>query len=407
MAYKITHPTKKIHSVLNLPFSKSISNRILIIRALCKESFNIENLSNSDDTKVLQNALQQNETEIYVGHAGTSSRFLTAYLANKKGSYVLKGSDRLHERPIGILVESLKELGAKIEYLEKPNCLPLKIDGQTLNGGKIEIDGSISSQFISALLMIAPTLKNGLEINIVGDLVSRPYVQMTLNLMEQCGINYSWQENSITIASQLYKGQEFTVEADWSAVAFHYQIAGLAKQSKLVLKGLFKDSVQGDQAIIDVMEPIGLKHVFMKPMFHIIKAFAQTQHLEFDFNKCPDLAQAVTVYCAAKGIAGTFTGLQTLKHKETDRIQALKNELKKVGVLVQPIGEDGLNVRGQIDLKAKPVFDTYKDHRMAMCLAPLALVLEEVVINEPEVVSKSYPTYWEHLRDMGFVIEEV
>jgi len=406
MAYKITHPTKKIKAVLALPFSKSISNRVLIIQALCKQSFRINNLSDSDDTKVLKEALALNKTDIYVGHAGTSSRFLTAFLANRSGEFTLRGSDRLHQRPIGILVDCLRSLGAEIEYLEQDGCLPLKINGKQLVGEIVKIDGSISSQFISALLMIAPVLENGLQLKIEGDLVSKPYVQMTLNLMEEFGIEYTWQQNKITIAQQAYKAFDFTVEADWSAVAFLYQMADFAQQCKLVLKGLFSYSIQGDQAIIEIMDELGMKHVYMKPMFHIIKAYTQTNHLKYDFTACPDLAQAVTVFCAAKEIEGTFTGLQTLKHKETDRRKALQIELAKVGVNVEVVGDNGLKINGKMNFTSSPTFDTYNDHRMAMCLAPLALILPEITINDPQVVSKSYPTFWSDMREMGFVIEE-
>lgn len=408
MQYKLTHPIKKIDAVVDLPTSKSISNRLLIIRALCRENFTINKLAASDDTQLLLKALKLDEPKVDVGAAGTSSRFLTALLAITKGNWYLYGTERLHNRPIQTLVNALKSLGAEINYAEKDGFLPLEINGKTLEGGSINIAGTISSQFISALLMIAPTLKNGLQLNIEGELVSTPYVQMTLKLMQAFGIEYTWEGNQIIITPQLYKAKEYTVEADWSAASYFFTIAALAKQSKLLLDGLFKSSVQGDQVIQQISEQIGVKSFFMQPYFHLIKAGIKTDKLIYDFTECPDLAQTVAVYCAALGIPAQFTGLQTLRKKETDRISALQNEFAKVGVTFTSNDDVYFELSGKANPNLPtPVFETYEDHRMAMAFAPLALVLPEIIIKEPMVVSKSYPHFWDDLKKIGFVVEEL
>jgi len=408
MQYKISHPTKTVNALLKLPTSKSISNRLLIIRALSGADFPIHQLSDSDDTKALLDALELANPIIDVGAAGTSSRFLTAFLSITQGEWELRGSERLHQRPIKILVDTLQELGADIRYKEKSGFLPLLINGKNLQGGAVKISGGISSQFISALLMIAPVLQNGLTVEIEGELVSKPYVLMTLSLMKDFGIEHTWEGNIITIPNQTYKAIEYTVEADWSAASYYFSVASLAKQSKLLLDGLFPKSLQGDQAIQAIVEQLGIRSFFMQNWLHLIKAYPTTEHLVFDFTECPDLAQTVVVLCAALGIPATFNGLQTLRRKETDRIAALQIELAKVGV--QFISEDDIHfqVKGQISMPSEtPIFKTYEDHRMAMSFAPLALMLPEIIIDEPMVVSKSHPLFWEHLEEMGFVIEHI
>lgn len=414
MQYRVTHPTKTINTVIDLPTSKSISNRLLIIRALCQQNFTIHKLANADDTQLLLNALKLNNSKVDVGAAGTSSRFLTALLAITEGDWHLCGTERLHNRPIQTLVNALKSLGADIAYAEKEGFLPLNIKGKTLEGGSIKIAGTISSQFISALLMIAPTLKKGLQLNIEGQLVSTPYVLMTLKLMQEFGIAYNWTGNQINIAPQLYKAQEYTVEADWSAASYFFTIAALAKQSKLLLDGLFKNSVQGDQVMQKIAAQIGIKSFFMQNYLHLIKANPASSKLIYDFTECPDLAQTVAVFCAALGLPAQFTGLQTLRRKETDRIAALQNELGKVGVTFTSSDDVyfELNGKASADLSNSkmpqtPIFETYEDHRMAMAFAPLALVLPEIIIEDPMVVSKSYPHFWDDLKKMGFEVEEI
>ncbi len=406
MQYNISHPTKKINALLKLPTSKSISNRLLIIRALSGHNFPIHQLSNSDDTRVLLDALALKQPIIDVGAAGTSSRFLTAFLSITKGEWELRGSERLHQRPIKILVDTLQQLGADIHYKEQPGFLPLIISGKSVEGGEVNISGGISSQFISALLMIAPVLQNGLSVQIEGELVSKPYVQMTLSLMNDFGIEHTWKDNRITIANQAYKSLSYTVEADWSAASYYFSMAALAKQSKLLLDGLFPQSLQGDQAIQQIAAPLGIRSFFMQNWLHLIKAQPSTQHLRYDFTECPDLAQTTVVLCAALGVPATFTGLQTLRRKETDRIAALQNELAKVGVTFDSEDDVHFNVKGQVEMPDQvPVFKTYEDHRMAMSFAPLALVLPAIIIEDPMVVSKSHPQFWEHLKAMGFEVQ--
>lgn len=408
MQYKITHPTKKVDALLELPTSKSISNRLLIIRALSDVNFKIHKLSESDDSAVLLKALQLYNPVIDVGAAGTSSRFLTAFLAITKGEWELRGSERLHQRPIKILVETLQQIGADINYKEQHGFLPLLINGKTLEGGQVKISGTISSQFISALLMIAPVLKNGLQVEIEGELVSKPYVLMTLELMRAFDIKYSWQENKIEIPPQKYKATDFTVEADWSAASYYFAVSALAKQSKLILNGLFNNSVQGDNAIQQIMDLVGLRSFFMSHLFHLIKAYSTVDRLVYDFTECPDLAQTVVVICAALGLPASFTGLQTLRRKETDRIAALQNELAKIGVGFTSTDDVNFELSGKIAIPNEtPIFKTYEDHRMAMSFAPLALVLPEIIIEDPMVVTKSHPAFWEHLAAMGFTIETV
>jgi len=402
MQYKISHPSKKINALLKLPTSKSISNRLLIIRALSGYSFPIHQLSNSDDTEALLNALTLKQAIIDVGAAGTSSRFLTAFLSITEGEWELRGSERLHQRPIKILVDTLLQLGADIQYKEKPGFLPLLIKGKKIAGGTVSISGAISSQFISALLMIAPVLQKGLTLQIEGELVSKPYVQMTLSLMKDFGIAHNWKDNQITIPNQSYKSTEYTVEADWSAASYYFTIAALSNQSKLLLDGLFPQSLQGDQAIQNITEQLGIRSFFMQNWLHLIKAYPTTKHLNFDFTECPDLAQTIIVLCAAMGMPASFTGLQTLRRKETDRIAALQTELAKVGVQFTSDDDIYFHIKGKISTPSQiPVFKTYEDHRMAMSFAPLALVLPEIIIEEPMVVSKSHPQFWEHLEEMG------
>lgn len=408
MQYKISHPTKKVNALLKLPTSKSISNRLLIIRALSGSTFPIHQLSVSDDTKALLQALALSNPTIDVGAAGTSSRFLTAFLSITNGEWELRGSERLHQRPIKILVDTLQELGADIRYKEKSGFLPLLINGKNLEGGDVKISGGISSQFISALLMIAPVLQKGLTIEIEGDLVSKPYVLMTLSLMNDFGIEHTWEENIITIPNQAYKAVEYTVEADWSAASYYFTVAALAKKSKLLLDGLFPKSLQGDQAIQTISEQLGIRSFFMQNWMHLIKAYPATNHLVFDFTECPDLAQTVVVLCAAMGIPATFNGLQTLRRKETDRIAALQIELAKVGAEFTSKDDVHFEVKGKITAPVEtPIFHTYEDHRMAMSFAPLALVLPEIIIEEPMVVSKSHPLFWDHLKAMGFTVENL
>ena len=385
MNYKISHPTKVVECEIDLPTSKSISNRLLIIRALCEESFEIENLSDSDDTKSLIHSLNTLENTIDVAHAGTTFRFLTSYLAIQNGTeFILTGSDRLKERPIKELIEVLKMIGAKIEYLENEGFAPLKISGSKLKGGFVDIDGGISSQFISSILLISPVLQNGMQLKINSDLVSKPYIEMTLKLMSEFGIHWEWNENKIEITPQKYVGKNIKIESDWSAVTFWFEIAALAEKCNIKLNGLFKESIQGDKKVVKLFEKLGVASVFKNNQLILTKNGENSLPTEIDLLETPDMYQSLKCTLSALSLNPKITGLQTLKDKETNRMIAVKNELEK--------------------LKSSKEIETYKDHRMAMSFAPLCLKFGELQINNSEVVSKSYPNFWEDLKTGGFTI---
>ena len=385
MNYKISHPTKVVECEINLPSSKSISNRLLIIQALCKEKFEIENLSTSDDTINLQKALSSKENIIDVGHAGTSFRFLTSYLSIQNGKeFILTGSDRMKERPIKELVSVLQKMGVKIEYLEKEGFPPLKIIGTELEGGEIEIDGGISSQFITSILLIAPTLKDGIQMKINEELVSKPYVEMTLKLMNYFGIESDWTNNVITIKNQKYIYKDYAVEADWSAASFWFEIASLSDRCNIKLNGLQENSIQGDKKVIEIFNNLGVNSTFENEKLILTKNQTIFPFQRYDLIETPDLYQPLRCTFFSKNIEANFSGIQILKDKETDRIMSVETELKKI---------NSINI-----------IDTYKDHRMAMSFAPLCLKFGEVQINDVEVVSKSYPYFWEDLKKAGFTI---
>jgi 3-phosphoshikimate 1-carboxyvinyltransferase len=400
---------RQIRGTIELAGSKSIANRALIIRALCKDPFPIHRIANANDTQLMQ-ALIESQTELRdAGPAGTTFRFMTAYLSLQAGAQVLTGTERMKQRPIGLLVNALKSLGADIQYLEKEGYPPLKINAPSRDFGKnnkVAIPADTSSQYVSALLMIAPTLPNGLELSLVGDIVSRPYLEMTLSLMKYFGISYEWKDQTIHIAPQEYVGRPFTVEADWSAASYHYALAAFADEVDLQLNGLFEESVQGDAVLAGMMTHFGVQTSFNEAGVRLTKkGQATTAPFKKDFLYCPDLAQTLAVICAGTGMEGHFTGLQTLRIKETDRIAALQTELKKVGVGFNenPERKDWFVVAGKVHFQQTPSFATYEDHRMAMAFAPLAL-FHEIDIEEPEVVGKSYPDFWKDLKSLGFDI---
>ncbi|MBT7481460.1 MAG: 3-phosphoshikimate 1-carboxyvinyltransferase [Flavobacteriales bacterium] len=385
MNYKISHPTKVVNCEIDLPSSKSISNRLLIIKALCKEKFLIKNLSESDDTILLKNALNSKEKTINVSHAGTSFRFLTSFLSIQKGKeFILNGSDRMKERPIKELVNSLEGLGVKIEYLEKEDFPPLKIIGTEIDGGEIEIDGTISSQFISSLLLIAPNLKNGLILKIKGKLVSKPYVLMTLKLMGEFGINWTWNKDVITILKQEYVAKNYTVESDWSAATFWFQSASLSEKCKIILRGLNEESIQGDSACKKIFKDLGVDSVFKNGDLILTKNKRISPSETYNLIETPDIYQSLKCTLFTLNKDSEFTGIQTLRNKETDRIAAVENELLK--------------------LNTPKIIETYNDHRMAMSFAPLCLKFGELQISNPGVISKSYPNYWKDLKKGGFKI---
>ena len=385
MNYKVSHPTKIVNCEIDLPASKSISNRLLIIQALCKQDFEIKNLSDSDDTLGLQKALVNDTKTIDVGASGTTFRFLTAYFSTQVGKdFILTGTDRMKERPIKELVDALQSLGAEIEYVEKEGFPPLRIKGINLKGGEITIDGTISSQFISALLLIAPTLKNGLNFKIEGKIVSKPYIKMTLKLMQEFGVDSSWNGNRIEVNPQNFIAKNFEIESDWSATSFWYEIAALSKSCNIKLNRLSENSIQGDKKVSELFSKLGVNSEFANNSLILTKSANCSFLKEIDLLETPDLYQPLKCTLFAVNNNPEIRGIQTLKSKEADRIMAMENELEK--------------------LNTSNIIETYKDHRMAMSFAPLCLKFGKIQINNIEVVSKSYPNFWKDLEKGGFKI---
>lgn len=407
MKYQITAPKSPIYTDIKLPASKSISNRALILKALSNSSFPIENLSDCDDTRVMVEAFSSKDNIFDIGAAGTSMRFLTAYLSKKPGEWIITGSERMQQRPINTLVEALNTLGAHIEYLKNQGFPPLKIKGSALDGGDIFLSGGISSQFISALLMIAPTMEKGLTLHLEGNIISVPYIKLTLRMMEQFGVKCDWEGNVIKIFPNEYKPIPYLVESDWSAASYWYSIAALSTDARIELKGLFKDSGQGDSKVADLFMDLGVETEFTQEGVILTKTNRIAKKLFHNFINEPDLAQTFVVTCCMMGVPFLFTGLQTLKIKETDRIEALKAEMKKLGYIITDSQNSILEWDGErCEPDANPIIATYEDHRMAMAFAPAALKIDNLLIAEPMVVTKSYPYYWEDLRKAGFSVEE-
>lgn len=407
MKYKISKSDKQLKGEITLDGSKSISNRALIIRALSGLDFPIHELGDSQDTQTLIRLLESDEKVLDAGPAGTTFRFLTAYLAFQKGTQVLTGSARMKQRPIGILVDCLRKLGAHIEYEEKEGYPPLKIHAQefSVTTPELTIPASVSSQYISALLMVGPTFTGGLRLKLEGEIVSRPYIEMTLRTMARFGVAHTWEGNMIIVPEQNYQAQEFTVEADWSAASYYYALAAFSDETDLYLNGLHQESWQADAAIVEIAKQFGVTTNFTKKGVHLTKSSTDTSDFKYDFLNCPDIAQTLAVICAGKRCAGEMEGLQTLKIKETDRIEALIIELKKIGVEAEEIAGNAMRIHApthNFEEVKTPTFDTYHDHRMAMIFATLALVVGEVVIDDPLVVGKSYPAFWDDLKMLGF-----
>ena len=414
--YRLTAPCR-LEATISLPASKSISNRALIIYALSGGKNMPSNLSDCDDTEVIINALRNMPEEIDIKAAGTAMRFMTAYLSVMEGTHILTGTERMKHRPISILVDALRKLGANIEYVGTEGYPPLRITGQSLNGGLLEIPGNVSSQYISALLMTAPMLKEGMTLHLLGDIISRPYIDLTLWMMGEFGADAEWFSNdTIVVKPQPYKSRDYFIESDWSGASYWYEMMALCadKRSEVKLTGLMDGSKQGDSTTRYIFSLLGVKTQFESKQAGIAQTVTLKQNgrcvpkLEYDFINSPDLAQTFVVTCAAKGIPFHFKGLSTLKIKETDRIEALKTEMRKLGYVLQDHNNSELIWDGE---RCDPFFeqgiDTYEDHRMALAFAPYALLHDKLIINNPQVVTKSYPHYWEDLRLAGFTIEEL
>ncbi|MGN8068564.1 3-phosphoshikimate 1-carboxyvinyltransferase [Mucilaginibacter sp. 22184] len=427
----LTRNNKQVNGTVNLTGSKSECNRALVIEALSNGKVKVENVSDAADAVLLAGILRKNQepriknqeilaggepftthdsqlTTVDIGPAGTAMRFLTAYFAIQDNEVILTGSQRMKERPIGILVDALRELGAHIDYEEKEGYPPIKLKGSFAQlTSKISIKGNISSQYITALLLIAARLPFGLELHIQGELTSRPYVEMTLAMLTSTGIQHRWEDNVISIANQEFSTTSIHVEPDWSAASYWYAIAALADKAELFLTGLTPYSLQGDSVITEIMANFGITSQFKDGGVQLTKENKPFNHKVFDLKECPDLAQTIVVVCAALGHEAAFTGLETLKIKETDRILALQTELAKMGVkLIENNEVYQLDCSGKF-IPERMFINTYHDHRMAMAFAPLALIVPELEFENGPVVDKSYPAFWTDLAKLGFKVQEI
>lgn len=392
----------------NVPASKSICNRVLTINALAGGRGKIYNSSTAQDSITLDTILsnfQRNKVMDFhcdVGHAGTAMRFLTAYFSIQKGVQIITGSERMKNRPIGLLVEALRSLGANIEYMEKDGYPPLKIREGMLQGG-VTIDGGVSSQYISALMMVGPYLKGGLTIQLENKVVSTPYIKMTQSIMRDFGVEVQFENKQITVPESPYLIKDYTVESDWSGVSYWYSVAALARKAHIIVPSLFEKSLQGDIAVVDIFAELGVATTFNKQGIEIVKVGPpKTTFIHWNFNHCPDLAQTAVVACLGLGVEVKIDGLETLKVKETDRLLALKIECEKMGAQVDVTNSSIHLIPDTINTNM--AIDTYDDHRMALAFAPIALQSESIVINDSEVIKKSYPNYWEDLINLGFSI---
>jgi len=413
----VKHSHQSVNCQVTLPLSKSIINRLLAIHHFSGGEPISTLLSESSDTVAMQTLLREignknsysdSITEINVGNAGTVMRFLTAVLAVTSGKWLITGTERMQQRPVKPLTDALQSLGADMIFKGKPGYPPVIINGNPLlKGGMVKLDASISSQFISAMMMLGPALADGIAIELTGDITSESYIRMTQALMQKAGADVSFNGNLVTVKAGNYKQFDFSsiVEPDWSAAAFWYQVAAFDPTADIVLEGLRQESVQGDAVLPAIFENLGVKSVFTEEGLHLSKSGQPTQHeFDYDFTNCPDLAQAVIVCCAALGVKGRFTGLKTLRVKETDRIAALSNELTKLTYKVRVVGDE-IELSGEknvvIPTAAPVVVNCYDDHRMAMAFAPLAVLRNDIYLDEPWVVRKSYPGFWKDMALAG------
>lgn len=405
-----------VQAAVDLPSSKSISNRALIISALAGGGIIPKNLSDCDDTEVVIEALRNMPEVIDIKAAGTAMRFMTAYLSTRvDGCHIVTGTERMKHRPIKVLVDALRFLGADIEYVGEEGYPPLRICGRQMDGGTLDIQGDVSSQYISALLMVAPVMRQGLTLNLKGEVISRPYIDLTLCMMREWGARVEWtDQRTITVEPYPYMARDYVIENDWSAASYWYEIIALSRGDgdSLTLNGLMDGSKQGDSSLRYVFSLLGVKTVFAETGsitdVRLKRVKSMVPRLEYDFINSPDLAQTFVAACCAMDVKFHFRGLQTLKIKETDRIEALKTEMLKLGYVLHDVNGcelywDGERCEPATDMS----IDTYDDHRMALAFAPMALRLGEMRINNPHVVSKSYPHFWSDLRSAGWTITEV
>jgi 3-phosphoshikimate 1-carboxyvinyltransferase len=415
MIVKLHKPNLPIKGHVSLPGSKSLSNRVLMIQALSGLSFTISNLSNADDTKHLQAALNHikegTSQTIDIGHAGTDMRFLTSFLSIQNGTWHLTGSERMQQRPISDLVNVLKQLGASISYENQEGYPPLLIKGTSIKGGSATINGNVSSQYISSLLLVAPYFIDGLELTLQHNIVSLPYITMTIEVMKEFGADIKWNGNTITVKPipYSYNQPNYVIESDWSAASYFYSLIALSNtNTTLTLNSLFKKSLQADAVCATIYKQFGVETIFENNQITITKQPSSIPEFNFDFINCPDIAQTLVVSCIGLNIPFHFTGLQTLKVKETDRIIALQNEVHKFGFNLE-ISSDSINYQLSSIIKKEntEAVLTYSDHRMAMAFATLCLIYNTLIIKDADVVSKSYPIFWNDLKSIGIHIENL
>ena len=406
---QIIAPRFPINCSIKLSGSKSLSNRLLLLKEILDLKIDLKNLSDSEDTTLLLKALRQikeaKNKNINILDAGTDMRFLTALLAIKKGTWTITGSDRMKKRPIGELVAALKSLGAEIEFLEKENYPPLEIKGKIILGGALKIDASQSSQFISALLLISPKLKNGLVLTLKNRIVSSPYIEMTSALLKKFNVPISKLKNTYTVNSSTKSKQikVIKIESDWSSASYWYSICALSKNAKIELNFLNKKSLQSDSILPELYKILGVETKYKKNSIIISRKKLETKSISYNFINCPDIAQTFAVTCFGLGICAKLIGLSTLKFKESDRIIALKTELEKMGAKLV-ITNNSIELKKSNPIPFEGIIETYNDHRMAMSFSPLALVYNSIKIANPEVVSKSYPRFWKDLKSVGFSV---
>ena len=400
---EISSINKTIYGSVDLESSKSISNRLLIIKELCKTKFEIQNLSNATDTKILNEILDSLETkkEINFEDAGTALRFAIAFLATKKGIWRVSGSKRMHERPIKPLIDSLVKLGANIHYLENKGFPPIEIKSKKLTSRKLRLPGNISSQFISALLMIAPTIKDGLNLEITSKVLSKPYIDMTLGLMSEFGIEYSWENNLIKVNEQNYISKNMKVENDWSSASFWYSFLALSKSGEIKIPNLSANSLQGDSVLSIIYSKLGIKTEFNEDSVIISKTKSIAKEIELDLSNYPDLALPIIVTCAGLGIKAYLMGLESLKIKESNRLECIKKELSKFNINCEIDSTSIKIIENQNIVQPISIIECHNDHRIVMSIAPLCMKVDSIKFDDKEVVNKSYPKFWEDFNRLS------
>ena len=407
MHLNLSHDTLICNGKIKITGSKSETNRLLFLQSLFP-NFKIQNKSNSDDSSVMQAALKSTSDFIDINHAGTAMRFLTSYFSQLEGrEVILTGSERMQQRPIKILVDALRSLGASIEYEKKQGYPPLRIKGKKLVGGKISLPASISSQYISSLIMLGPILKAGIELNLEGTITSMPYINMTLDLLKRLGIKTEFKGHRILVKNiSKSKNTIQVVESDWSSASYFFSIAALSDKAKIYLSNYKSNSLQGDSILRIIYKQLGVNSYFKGNNLILEKEnISSPKRIKWDLSNAPDIAQTIAVSCYGLGVACDLEGLHTLKIKETDRLVALDTELSKLGAKIS-VTNKSLHLASDQDFQKGITISTYNDHRMAMAFAPLALKIP-LSVNKAEVVSKSYPSFWEDLNSLNFKIDKI